>query len=135
MGKNNLVKDKSFANGEKVKILRFPKHYAIEKCTWLCYDDVQNRQGGIVMPRIRPITDLRNTNEISEACHAKKEPIFITKNGYGDMVIMSIETYEQLAENSLIDSAIAESEMEYQNHGVLLDAAETLAALRRKHIG
>lgn len=135
MEKNNLVKHESIVIGEKVKVLRFPKHYAVENCTGMCYNNVQNREGGIMMPRIRPITDLRNTNEISEACHAKKEPIFITKNGYGDMVIMSIETYEQLAENSLIDSAIAEAEMEYQNYGVLLDAAETLAALRRKHIG
>ena len=36
------------------------------------------------MPQIRPITDLRNTTEISDICHAKREPIFITKNGYGD---------------------------------------------------
>lgn len=48
------------------------------------------------MPQIRPITDLRNTTEISELCHAKKEPIFITKNGYGDLVVMSMETYEEL---------------------------------------
>lgn len=48
------------------------------------------------MPQIRPITDLRNTTEISELCHAKNEPIFITKNGYGDLVIMSMETYERL---------------------------------------
>ena len=48
------------------------------------------------MPQIRPITDLRNTNEISDLCHAKQEPIFITKNGYGDLVVMSIETYEAL---------------------------------------
>ena len=50
------------------------------------------------MPQIRPITDLRNTTEISELCHAKKEPIFITKNGYGDLVIMSMETYESILE-------------------------------------
>ncbi len=48
------------------------------------------------MPQIRPISDLRNTTEISELCHAKNEPIFITKNGYGDLVIMSMETYEAL---------------------------------------
>lgn len=87
------------------------------------------------MPQIRPITDLRNTNEISEACHSVKEPIFITKNGYGDMVVMSIETYEQIAENQRIDDAIAEAEAEYQAQGVLLDAADTLAGLRRKHLG
>ena len=50
------------------------------------------------MPQIRPITDLRNTNEISELCHARQEPIFITKNGYGDLVIMSMDTYESLTE-------------------------------------
>lgn len=48
------------------------------------------------MPQIRPITDLRNTTEISELCHAKNEPVFITKNGYGDLVIMSMEAYEAL---------------------------------------
>ena len=43
------------------------------------------------MPEIRPIKDLRNTNEISQICHDKNEPIFITKNGYGDLVVMSID--------------------------------------------
>lgn len=87
------------------------------------------------MPQIRPITDLRNTNEISEACHAAKEPIFITKNGYGDLVVMSIETYEQIAETQLTDIAIAEAEEEYEKTGILLDAQQTLAELRRKHFG
>ena len=50
------------------------------------------------MPQIRPITDLRNANEISELCHARKEPVFITKNGYGDLVVLSIEAYEELME-------------------------------------
>ena len=57
------------------------------------------------MPQIRPITDLRNTTEISELCHAKKEPVFITKNGYGDLVIMSMETYEALTEGPQAESA------------------------------
>ncbi len=46
------------------------------------------------MPQIIPIKDLKNTSEISDMCHKADEPIFITKNGYGDMVIMSMETYE-----------------------------------------
>ena len=50
------------------------------------------------MPQIRPITDMRNTTEISNLCHAKREPIFITKIGYGDMVVMSLETYDELLE-------------------------------------
>lgn len=57
------------------------------------------------MPQIRPITDLRNTNEISELCHSRREPIFITKNGYGDLVIMSMETYEELTGNEPAPSA------------------------------
>ena len=46
------------------------------------------------MPQIIPIKDLKNTSDISEMCHRTDEPIFVTKNGYGDMVIMSIESYE-----------------------------------------
>lgn len=57
------------------------------------------------MLQIRPITDLRNTTEISELCHAKKEPVFITKNGYGDLVIMSMETYAALTEGPKQESA------------------------------
>ena len=54
------------------------------------------------MPQIRPITDLRNTTEISELCHAKNEPVFITKNGYGDMVIMSLKAYEEQQEKLML---------------------------------
>ena len=87
------------------------------------------------MPQIRPITDLRNTNEISEICNLKKEPIFITKNGYGDLVIMSIATYESILETAASDSAIAEAEAEYTANGKLHDAKEALQSLRRKHFG
>lgn len=87
------------------------------------------------MPQIRPITDLRNTTEISELCHTRQEPVFITKNGYGDLVVMSIETYESLMENVAIDAAIAEAEAELQQGAEPLDAREALAALKRKHFG
>ena len=87
------------------------------------------------MPQIRPITDLRNTTEISELCHAKREPLFITKNGYGDLVVMSIEAYEEMVDIARIDTAISEAEREYAADGVLLDAKEAIASLRRKHFG
>lgn len=87
------------------------------------------------MPQIRPITDLRNTTEISELCHAKREPLFITKNGYGDLVVMSIETYEEMIETARTDTAIREAEQEYTTDGVLLNAREALSSLRRKHFG
>ncbi|XID94592.1 type II toxin-antitoxin system Phd/YefM family antitoxin [Paenibacillaceae bacterium WGS1546] len=49
------------------------------------------------MPTIRPSSDLRNKyNEISEFCHKYAEPVYITKNGQGDLAVMSIETYEKL---------------------------------------
>ena len=49
------------------------------------------------MPKIRSSTDLRNNyNEISKFCHEYAEPVFITKNGKGDLAVMSIEAYEQL---------------------------------------
>lgn len=86
------------------------------------------------MPQIRPITDLRNTTEISEICHAKKEPVFITKNGYGDLVIMSMEAYEDMVNNIAADAAIFESEAEYALNGQLLDAKSALSSLRRKHL-
>lgn len=87
------------------------------------------------MPQIRPITDLRNTNEISDLCHARQEPIFITKNGYGDLVVMSIETYESMVEHAVTDAAIAQSEAELAQGSQLHDAREALASLRRKHFG
>lgn len=87
------------------------------------------------MPQIRPITDLRNTTEISELCHAKNEPLFITKNGYGDLVVMSIEAYEEMLEAAQMDVAINEAEKEFAAAGELLDARDALSSLRRKHFG
>lgn len=87
------------------------------------------------MPQIRPITDLRNTSEISDACHARREPVFITKNGYGDLVVMSIETYEEMLDCIATDKAIADAEQEIAAGGQLLDAKEALGVLRRKYFG
>ena len=50
------------------------------------------------MPSIRPSSDLRNNyNEISKFCHEHNEPVYITKNGQGDLAVMSIDTFERLA--------------------------------------
>ena len=49
------------------------------------------------MPLIKPISDLRNkTMEISDLCHSENQPVFITKNGIGDLVVMSQAHYEQM---------------------------------------
>ena len=64
------------------------------------------------MPLIMPIKDLRNTTEISNIAHKEQEPIFITKNGYSDLVVMSSELYDKFARMNRIDQAIFESEQE-----------------------
>lgn len=84
------------------------------------------------MPQIRPIKDLRNTTEISELCHNKAEPIFITKNGYGDMVIMSMETYERNMALTDIYEKLAVAERQIQN-GELLDGEAVFARLEEKY--
>ena len=49
------------------------------------------------MPTIKSSAELRNNyNEISSFCHTYAEPVFITKNGKGDLAVMSIETYENM---------------------------------------
>jgi len=73
------------------------------------------------MPNIRPISDLRNnSNEISEFCKATCEPVFITKNGVGDMVVLSIEMYERQQAQLDLYGKLAEAEAEVASgaHGV-----------------
>lgn len=85
------------------------------------------------MPQIIPLTDLQNTTDISELCHTNGEPVFITKNGCVDLVVMSMEVYEELTKPAKMDAAISEAEKEYLLDGILLDAREALPFLRRKH--
>jgi PHD/YefM family antitoxin component YafN of YafNO toxin-antitoxin module len=85
------------------------------------------------MPYIRPITDLRNTNEISEICHKSKEPVFITKNGYGDLVVMSMETYERQMALVEVYKKLVEAETEMANGAPLLEGEEVFRKLRAKH--
>ena len=87
------------------------------------------------MPQIRPIKDLRNTTEISELCHTSREPIYITKNGYGDLVVMSMEVYQDMMECLATDQAIAEAEAEFAATGEASNAHEVLTALRKKYFG
>ena len=88
-----------------------------------------------IMPTIMPIRDLRNTSEISELAHRKQEPIFITKNGYSDLVVMSSELYDKFASTNRIDQAIFESEQEIANGAEAADAEVVFAELEKKHFG
>ena len=84
------------------------------------------------MPHIIPIRDLKKTSEISEMCKGVKEPIFITKNGYGVMVIMSMETYERRMLISDVYSKIAQAE-ESVRMGEVMDGFESLRLTRDKY--
>lgn len=85
------------------------------------------------MPLIMPIKDLQNTSEISELAHKEQEPIFITKNGYSDLVVMSSELYDNFAKTIKIDQTIYEAEKEVENGAKPADAAVVFEELERKY--
>ena len=84
------------------------------------------------MPRIIPIRDLKDTAAISQMCSESPEPIFITKNGYGDMVIMSMKAYEEKMFMADVYFKLAEAEAEVRE-GKVSDAREGLRMLREKY--
>ena len=84
------------------------------------------------MPQIIPIKDLKNTSEISEMCHKAEEPIYITKNGDGDMVIMSMEIYENTMRKIAMYHDIEVSEQQILNRQVK-DARASLKETRAKY--
>ena len=84
------------------------------------------------MPQIIPIKDLKDTSGVSELCHSLKEPIYITKNGYGDMVLMSMELFEEQRKKWEMYSDIELSE-EQIAQGKTKNAKEALAAVRAKY--
>lgn len=84
------------------------------------------------MPRIIPIRDLRDTTKLSEICNSTNEPIFVTKNGYGDMVIMSMAAYEQRLAAIEMYQDIMEGKAQ-ADRGELVDGPSALAQLRAKY--
>ena len=84
------------------------------------------------MTEIIPIKELKNTASISERCHQSNEPIFITKNGYGDMVIMSMELFESTNRRWEMYSDIERSEEAIQQ-GKTKDAMSALQNVRAKY--
>ena len=88
------------------------------------------------MPLIIPIKDLRNTDEISAIAHKEREPIFITKNGYSDLVVMSSELYDSFARENRIDQAIYDADKEqFAETGEYVDADVAFAELEKKYFG
>ena len=84
------------------------------------------------MPRIVPIRDLKNTTAISSLCHEDEEPIFVTKNGYGDMVLMSMETYEKSLFLANIYGKLEEAKDDMRN-GRYSSVEDAISRIREKH--
>lgn len=82
--------------------------------------------------QIIPIRDLRNTTAISEACNRSREPIFITKNGYGDMVLMSMEVYEHLNASAELYRKLLAAEQELGD-GRMLEGKAAFVDLRARY--
>lgn len=84
------------------------------------------------MAQIIPIKDLRDTNKISELCNSSDKPIFITKNGYGDMVIMSMSAYEKCLAQIEMYNQIMIGKNQADN-GEILDGSMIMAELKQKY--
>ena len=85
------------------------------------------------MPTIRSSADLRNSyNDISSFCHQYGEPVFITKNGKGDLAVMSIEAYEQLVGRFELYNLLQEGMNDIEN-GDTRPFSEVIRELKERH--
>ena len=83
------------------------------------------------MNMIRPVSDLRNNfAEISKTVHETAQPVFLTKNGYGDMVVLSMEAFENLQFESEVYAKLLEAEREAEHSDKTYSTKEVLQALR-----
>jgi prevent-host-death family protein len=85
------------------------------------------------MPIIRPVSDLRNKfKEISEVCHEEGKPVFLTKNGHGDMVVMSIALYEKQQALLELYERLGTAEIESDKNTTLIPHTELIKQLKDK---
>lgn len=84
------------------------------------------------MLQIRPVSDLRNNfADISKIVHETAQPVFLTKNGYGDMVVMSFEAYEKLQFESEIYFKLKEAEIQARLTNQRFSHKEVFNSLRQ----
>jgi len=84
--------------------------------------------------QIVPIRDLKNTNKIYEQANSAQEPIFVTKNGYGALVVMSMETYARNFAATEVRRLLKEAEDEVAAGIPDLDGFQVLEDLRAKYV-
>lgn len=84
------------------------------------------------MNTIRPVSDLRNNfTEISKTVHETGQPVFLTKNGFGDMVVLSMEAYENLQFESEVYFKLKEAEREAEKNSTRYSSKDVLKALKK----
>jgi prevent-host-death family protein len=85
------------------------------------------------MPQIRPVSDLRNNfAEISRIVHEKREPVFLTKNGFGDMVVMSVEMYEDRQYDTEVDYKLKKAEAQAKSTAKRYSHTEVIQGIRQR---
>ena len=83
------------------------------------------------MNTIRPVSDLRNNfADISKTVHETAQPVFLTKNGYGDMVVMSMEAYEKMQFDSDVYFKLLEAEREAVETDKRFSSKDVLNAMK-----
>lgn len=83
------------------------------------------------MKSIRPVSDLRNNfADISKTVHESGQPVFLTKNGYGDMVVLSMEAFENLQLESEIYFKLKEAEQQARETDTRYSSKEVFKALK-----
>ena len=83
------------------------------------------------MPNIRPVSDLRNHfAEITREVQLTDEPVFLTKNGVGSIVVMSMESYEQHRYDSMVYDKLREAELQAAATTVRRSHEEVMASAR-----
>ena len=95
-----------------------------------------------MMSEIRPVSDLRNHfAEISRTVHETREPVILTKNGYGDMVVMSYEEYQNIQYDMMVMRELRAAEMESENtterfthDKVMTDIRDRIKAVSSTHV-
>jgi len=96
---------------------------------WRGYDRVRTEV--MKMNLIRPVSDLRNNfAEISKIVHETAQPVFLTKNGYGNMVVLSMEAYQNMQFESEIYSKLLEAEREAEHTDVRYSSKDVLDAMK-----
>ena len=82
--------------------------------------------------KIIPMRDLKNTEEVERQCKEEQGPIFVTKNGYGRLVVMDIEYYESTIQK-MEEARLLIEALEDVEEGRVLDGKEALLKLREKY--